>query len=112
MSCTYYLHPSISAFCLWCKELRHPDWTTGNKSLDSFIMSSWHNMRQIYDGYLQWIEYAQLVNIQERPMLGHGCSHAADWSKSIRNEDKLVKVKLKKITNGQDTQVFDFYQVN
>ena len=55
------------------------DWTTGNKSLDSFIMESWHNIKYTYDAYLQWIEYSLLINVREMTSLRHGCKRIADW---------------------------------
>src|SRR6185369_6374997 len=43
LACTRWLDPKINAFCFNCKAPRPLDWTTGNKSLDSFIMESWKN---------------------------------------------------------------------
>src|SRR5438128_1332605 len=76
LACTSYLEP-IKAFCLKCKAPRPPDWSTGNKSLDSFIMKSWSNITSIRDSYyIQWIEYSRLTNIQKKSLLECGCAHA------------------------------------
>ena len=79
----------------------------GNKSLDSFIMESWSNTNNVYDAYIQWIEYSLLTNVQEMTSLRHGCTHTADW-----RTDELTRVTLKKIVDKGDDQSFDFHQVN
>ena len=38
--CMERLEPKINLFCLRCKAPRLRDWTTGNKSLDSFIVTA------------------------------------------------------------------------
>ena len=83
------------------------DWTTGNKSLDSFIMKSWKNTKNKFDSYIQWIEYSLLINVQEMIALRHGCTHIADWLEPTTNE--RTKVTLKQI---DDTLSIDFDQVN
>jgi len=100
----------INAFCYWCKIPRPFDWTTGNKSLDSFIMESWSNIENIYDVYIQWIEYSLLTNIQEMKSLHRGCTHIAECLEPTTNE--LTHVTLKKIVDKGDNQSFDFHQVN
>src|SRR6185312_6804122 len=62
LACTGRLELKINAFCCRCKAPRPVDWTTGNKSLDSFIMESWSNVNVIdrYNAYIQWIEYSLL----------------------------------------------------
>ena len=65
LACTHRLYPWINTFCYKCKAPRPVDWTTGNKSLDSFIMESWKNMKNKYDAYIQWIEYSLLTNVQQ-----------------------------------------------
>ena len=97
----------INAFCLRCKAPRPPDWTTDNKSLDSFIMESWKNMSSEDDAYIQWIEYSLLTNVQEMTSLRHGCTHIAEWT-----TNRLIRVTLKKIIDEGDDQSFDFHQVN
>src|SRR5438105_3459502 len=62
LACTCQLKPKIRAFCYECKAPRPLGWTTGNKSLDSFIIESWSNMTIQYDAYTQWIEYSLLIN--------------------------------------------------
>ena len=101
------LEPRINAFCYRCKAPRPIDWTTGNKSLDSFIMKSWSNTRSRYDAYIQWIEYSLLTNIQEMTSLRHGCTHIAEWT-----TNESTRVILKKIVGEGDDQLFDFHQVN
>ena len=86
---------------LCCFKPTLPDWTTGSKSLDSFIMESWSNMKYIYDAYIQWIEYSLLTNIHGMTSLRHGCTHVAEWT--------TTRETLKKII---DDLSFDFYQVN
>ena len=98
LACTKRLEPMINAFCFECKAPTPPDWTTGNKSLDSFIMESWSNTRSVYDAYIQWIEYSLFTNIQEMTSLRHGCTHIADYGST--------RVTIKKIVND------NFYQVN
>ena len=102
LACTKRLAPAIDAFCYWCKAPRPLDWTTGNKTLDSFIMESWSNITHECDAYIQWIEYSLLTNIQEMTPLRHGCMHIAEWN-------ELTRVTLKKMV---DEQLSDFYQVN
>src|SRR6185295_19473082 len=87
LACTKELNPKINAFCFKCKTPQPLDWTTGNKSLDSFIMESWKNMNNKYDAYIQWIKYSLLTNVQEVTSLHHGCTHAAEWLEP--NTDKL-----------------------
>ena len=107
LACTFRLGPKINAFCYLCKAPTPLDWTTGNKSLDSFIMESWKNIKNVDDAYIQWIEYSLLTNIQEMTSLRHGCTHIADW-----RTNKLTRVTLKKIVDKGDDQSFDFHQVN
>ena len=104
------LNPEINAFCYECKVSQLPDWTTGNKSLDSFIMESWSNMKNKYDAYIQWIEYSLLTNVQKMTSLRHGCTHTAEWLEQAAN--KPTRVTLKQIVDGQNAQSFDFHQVN
>ena len=104
------LEPKINAFCYRCKAPRPLDWTTGNKSLDSFIMESWNNIIIAIgcdDAYIQWIEYSLLTNVQEMTSLRHGCTHMAEWLEP--NTDELTRVTLKQIG---DTQLLSFDQVN
>ena len=107
LACARHLEPKINAFCYECKAPRPLDWTTGNKSLDSFIMESWINMKYIYDAYIQWIEYSLLTNVREMTSLHHGCTHVAEWT-----TNELTRVTLKKIVDEQSDQLFDFHQVN
>ena len=79
----------------------------GNKSLDSFIMESWGNMKDEYDAYIQWIEYSLLTNIQEMTSLRHECTHIADLTMN-----GSTRVTLKMIVDEQNDQSFDFHQVN
>ena len=104
------LEPNIKAFCYRCKVPRPLDWTTGNKSLDSFIMESWSNTSDEDDAYIQWIEYSLLTNIQEMTLLRHGCTHVAEYLEPTTNE--LTRVTLKKIVDKQNDRLFDFHQVN
>ena len=71
LACTKRLLPEINAFCYECKALRTFDWTTGNKGLDSFITESWKNTKNVYDAYIQWIEYSLLTDVQEMTALRH-----------------------------------------
>ena len=79
--CTKRLAPELDAFCYSCKAPTPVDWTTGNTSLDSFIMESWNNMTQKYDAHIliQCIEYSLLTNIRAVTSLHHRCTHIADW---------------------------------
>src|SRR6185312_10179783 len=104
LACTERLEPKINLFCYWCKAPRPLDWTTGNKSLDSFIMESWSNTKSRYDAYIQWIEYSLLMDVREMTSLRHGCTHTAT--------NGLTQVSLKKIVGEGDDQLFDFHQVN
>ena len=101
LACTFRLEPKINTFCLECKAPQPVDWTTGNKSLDSFIMESWSNIKNKCDAYIQWIEYPQLTNARAMTSLRHGCTHIADW--------QSTRVIFKPIV---DAQSLDFYQVN
>ena len=103
LACTWRLEPEINVFCYKCKAPRPVDWTTGNKSLDSFIMESWSNVINMYDAYIQWIEYSLLTNIQQITSSHHSCTHMAEWLEL--NTDELTRVTLKKII------AFDFHQV-
>ena len=100
------LEPKINAFCYWCKAPQPPDWTTGNKDLDSFIMESWSNLECREDAYIQWVEYSQLTDVREMTSLRHQCTHIASWLDPTTNE--LIHVTLKQI---DDAQSLDFYQV-
>jgi hypothetical protein len=98
----------IKEFCFKCKAPRPHYRPSGNSSLDSFIMKSWSNTSNTNtsDGYIRWIEYTQLTNVQEETSLHHGCTHIADWS------DEVKRVIMKKIVDGHNAQLFDFYQVS
>src|SRR6185369_3562369 len=104
LACTGYLSSKIKLFCFCCGTLRVRDWTTGNRSLDSFIMESWGNMKNSHDAYIQWIEYSLLTNIQEMTSLRHGCTHIANLTMN-----GSTRVILKMIV---DNESFDFHQVN
>ena len=69
LACMEPLEHKINVFCYTCKAPRSVDWTTGNKTLDSFIMESWSNMNNEYDAYIQWIEYSLLTNVQEMAII-------------------------------------------
>src|SRR6185295_9694498 len=101
LACTKQLEPKINTFCYRCKAPRPLDWTTSNKSLDSFIMKSWSNVKNKYDTYIQWIEYSLLMNVRKMTSLRHGCTHIAD---STMNGS--TRVTLKMIVDN------DFHQVN
>ena len=73
-------------------------------------MESWKNIENVYDAYIQWIDYSLLMNIQEMTSLRHGCTHIAEWSEP--KADELTRVTLKKIVDEQNDQLFDFHQVN
>src|SRR6185312_5575290 len=106
LACTRRLESKMNPFCFECKALRFADWTTGNKSLDSFIIESWSNTKRKFDAYIQWIEYSLLTDIREMTSLCHGCTHIADWLDARIN--KWTKVTLKQIG---ETQSLDFDQV-
>src|SRR5207248_10357036 len=106
LACTVCLEPTSNAFCYACKAPRPVDWTTGNKTLDSFIMESWSNMKHEYDVYIQWVEYSQLTDVREMTSLCHQCTHIASWLDLTTNG--LILVTLKQI---DDAQSLDFYQV-
>src|SRR6185369_13361428 len=95
LACTERLEPKIKAFCYRCKAPRPVDWTTGNKSLDSFIMESWSNMVDEFDAYIQWIEYSLLICVQEMTSLRHECTLIAECLELTTNE--LTRVTLKKM---------------
>src|SRR5207249_8697745 len=85
----------IDLFCYRCKAPRPLDWTTGNKSLDSFIMESWSNVENEIDAYIRWIEYSLLTDVREMTSLRYRCTHIAEWLEPTA--DKLTRVTLKKI---------------
>ena len=62
-------------------------------------------MKHKYDGYIQWIEYSLLTNVEEMTSLCHGCTHIAD----LTMNDGTTRVTLKMIENNQSV---DFHQVN
>src|SRR5439155_7742702 len=94
----------INAFCYRCKAPRPVEWTTDNKSLDSFIMESWSSVINTYDAHIQWIEYSSLMNIQKMTSLLHGCTHIADLTMN-----GPTRVTLKMIVDKGDNQSFDFH---
>ena len=107
LACAITFIRAANAFCHYCKAPKPLDWTTGNRSLDLFIMESWKNTENGYDADIQWVECSLLTNVQQMKLLRHGCTHIADWLDPIINE--WTKVTLKQIG---DTQSFDFHQVN
>jgi len=107
-ACLWQLEPAINAFCYWCKAPAFPNWTTSNKSLDSFIVESWNNVKNKYDAYIQWIEYSLLTDVQQMTSLRHGCTHIAKWLEPTANE--WIKVTLKQIVIS-DTRSLNFHQV-
>ena|SRR6185369_10211037 len=86
LACTHLLEPKIAAFCHECKTPTPPDWTTGNKSLDLFIMESWNNVKNNDDTHIQWIEHSLLTDIQQMTSLHHGCTLIANWLEPTTNE--------------------------
>jgi hypothetical protein len=70
-------------------------------------MESWKNTNNVYDAYIQWIEYSLLTNVQEMTSLRHGCTHIADLTMN-----GSTRVSLKMIVDEGDDQSFDFHQVN
>src|SRR5689334_16308842 len=103
LPCTRRLIPEINVFCFECKAPRPLDWTTGNKSLDSFIMESWSKVVNKYDAYIQWIEYFLLMDVQERTSLRHGCTCIADWLGPTANTP--TKVALKRISDAKSLDI-------
>ena len=69
-------------------------------------MESWKTK---YDAYIQWIEYFQLIGIQQMTSLRHGCTLTANWLDP--RTKKLTRVTLKKVIDRQNA-LFDFDQVN
>jgi len=100
LACAAAYERHINEFCYWCKAPRPLDWTTGNKSLDLFIMESWKNTKSEYDAYIQWIEYSLLTNVQEMTPLRHGCTLIADWLEPTASA--WTRVTLKKIVDDQN----------
>ena len=91
------LKPKINIFCYECKAPTPVDWTTGNTSLDSFIMESWSNMKDVHDAYIQWIEYSLLTDVREMTLLRRGCTHTASWLNPTTNKwMKVTEDKRKK----------------
>ena len=111
LACTEHLHSSINTFCFECKVPRPCEWTTGNKSLDAFIMKSWNSVGTPIDSYIQWIEFTQLTNIQEELSLEHECTHVAEWLEPTIDGVCKRKTMIKMITEGQNAEMFDFNQV-
>jgi len=111
LACASRLIHTIDAFCFRCKAPRPRNWTTGNRSLDLFIKESWSNVESLFDAYIQWIEYPLLTDIQQITSLHYGCTLTAKWLEST-TANKWTRVKLRKIIDRQDAQLFDFYQVN
>ena len=101
LACAEQFKSKINAFCYWCKAPRPLDWTTGDKSLDLFIMESWSDTKNKRDAYIQWIEYSLLINMREMSSLRHGCTHIAELTMN-----GSTRVSLKMIVS------FDFHQVN
>ena len=75
-------------------------------------MESQINRSNNYDNYIEWIEFSQLENIQEASPLNHECTHIADWQEPTVKKGKTTRIILKKIADGQNSQTFDFHQVN
>jgi hypothetical protein len=111
LACGEPLSLDISAFCFLCKTPNPPNRTSGNRSLDSFIEKSWDNVRCIQDNYLQWIDSAQLRNV-DRPPPDYECEYIADWVQPSTDEDKPIEVMLKRIVDEWNIQTFDFNKVN
>src|SRR5204863_9405239 len=94
LACMRSLEPRMNAFCYECKAPRPLDWTTGNKSLDSFIMESWSNIKEYrYDGYIQWVEYSRLTDVREMTSLRHQYTHIASWLDPTPKESIHVTFK-------------------
>jgi len=78
-------------------------------------MSSWKNMDTMIDGYIRWINWNQLINVQKKPFLNYECTHTAVWlGPNVHtgvNKSKPIRVTLKRI-NRHNVQSFDFNQVN
>ena len=74
-------------------------------------MESQINRSYTYDNYIEWIEFFQLTNILEKSPLDHECTHIADWQEPTVKQGNTIRVILKKIADGQNSQTFDFHQV-
>ena len=110
LACIERLEPTVTAFCYECKAPQPPDWTTGNKSLDSFITESWSNVKREDDAYIQWVEYSQMTNVRAMTSLRHRCTHIAESLE--QTADELTRMTLKRIVDEENDQSFDFHQVN
>ena len=82
-------------------------------------MESWSNTKNVFDAYIQWIEYYLLMNVQRMTSLRHGCTHTAKWTTNeltrmtrMTRATRMIRVTLKKIVDEQNDQLFDFHQVN
>ena len=54
---------------------------------------------RLIESYIQWIEYTQLINVEEASSSKQGCTQVADWLQPIAKLDGPVKAALKKIVN-------------
>ena len=76
--------------------------STGNNFLDLYLMES--------DNYSRRIEYSQLTNIQEMPLLQHGYTHIANLSEGTA--DKSISLILKKVVDRLNAESYNFHQVS
>ena len=77
--------------------------STGNNFLDLYLMES--------DNYSRRIEYSQLTNIQEMPLIQHGYTLIADLPEPATDEGTSLVVILKKIVGELNAESYDFHQV-
>ena len=98
----------------WCRscdpKLLTEGWTSGNETLDELIKSTQLKATGYWnDGYLQWIPYNDLTNIEKISEGGFATISKATWLngyKSIiyhnKKTSKDMPVTLKKLHNSQN----------
>ncbi|GBB86603.1 hypothetical protein RclHR1_00130044 [Rhizophagus clarus] len=67
----------------WCRSCAFPGkekWTTGNSSLDNFIIYT-QEISPDYETYLEWIPYEQFTDIKEISKGGFSTIYEAIWTK-------------------------------
>jgi hypothetical protein len=66
----------------WCRNCAFPGkekWTTGNESLDNFIIYT-QEISPDYETYLEWIPYEQFADIKEISKGGFSTIYEATWT--------------------------------
>ena len=66
---------------------------------------------RLNDNFVRWIEFSQLKDVTETTSYNYQCVYTAVWLEPKVNDDVSINVMLKKVADGCNAELFDFYEV-